>query len=302
MKILFAAPMMRTCDFGRSCAKALVSLGNEVHEWDYRSRSVELGLEESNRLLAKKFRAEPFDLLFVIKGEFIDPKIVKFAHKRGVATAIWNVDDPHLPHLTTTLSPFFDHIFTPMLQAHPMYEALQRPKLLPLTCSDEYKPLRTEEEPIDISFIGTAYAGRAEVLDAVRVKFPDRIIKYFGSGWPEVQRLPDQEAVNVISTSKINLVISQKENLEYGVINPRVFEILACRRFALVDNHIGIRTFFHPRHMEIYYDLNDLLHRTARALLDPKGRASCAWLGYKEYHKCHTAEKRMQTMLKLMRL
>jgi spore maturation protein CgeB len=298
--------MTRTCDFGRSCAEALRRLGYDVCQWDHRALALQEGDEEANRLLAKQLRKK-YDLFFLIKGDSIDPNVVKFAHRMGATTAIWNVDDPHENNLAARLSPLFDYVFTPMLQqAHPIYRGLsKRPILLPLTCSEDYVPMTLEEgleDDIDVSFIGTRYPGRKEMLDAVKKRFPNKVISHFGSDWPDTVRLSDEAAVKVINMSKVNLVVSQRENLEFGVINPRVFEILACKGFALVDSHIGISTFFRHHHLHVYYDLDTLLHEIDRALLDPRMRQRVAWGGYREYLRWHRPEKRMQTMLKLMGL
>jgi spore maturation protein CgeB len=293
--------MWRLCDPGRSCAKALAKLGNEVTEWSYREIDFKLGEQESNRLLAKQFRKEKFDLFFVSKGETIQPKVAKFARKRGVTNVLWSSDDPYAIETTVKLAPFFDHIFTTMLESHEAYEKIQRPKWLPLTCSDLYQPLEASEETVPISFIGSNYAPRSEFIKAVKEKFPD--LKHFGSGWPDTDRLPDELAPKLINETKINLVVSQEGNAKYGVVNPRTFEILACRKFALVDSHIGITTLFKDRdHLGVYYDLSDLLRVIESWLYDPQGRQIVAEKGYYEFLAHHSPERRMQTMLKLMQL
>lgn len=303
MKIIFAAPMMRICDFGRSCGQALMAMGHDVTLWDYRKIADEQeNDEEANRLLEKHIQTTKPDLLFVVKGERLKRSVVKFAEKMGAVTALWNVDDPHIPQLTEGLSPVFKHVFTPCGQRPSIYHKMGiEPIWLPLTCSKQYiSSMSYHQYEYSVLFIGTLYPGRTETIAMLKQAGID--VRHFGTGWSDTQRIGDLEAITATKKAKINLVINQRANTEFGVVNPRTFEVLAANSFLIAGKHFGLISLIENQGLIPYNSPEELPELVKTWLNKDEERRTIACTGYKLFMTAHRPIHRMKAALKAMQL
>ena len=101
-------------------AVALRRLGHEVETFDYRKPAPAWQARRAQWLARRHVApaildavAKPFDLVVVLKGELIEPALVKRIREVSRAPVVnWWPDDPHKLNLSRRLAPAYDLFFT----------------------------------------------------------------------------------------------------------------------------------------------------------------------------------------------
>ena len=158
--------------------------------------------------------------------------------------------------------------------------------------------------------MGAAYHNRVQ-------SFPRLLghdFKIWGTGWniesPLGKRLQNNnkrvttdETVKIYNAGKINLNL-HSSTFHYGInpegdfVNPRTFEIAACKGFQLVDSRSDLKNLFDVGEEIItFQSLDELKDQINYFLEDPDLRNVIANRSYKKVLNEHTIEHRMQEML-----
>lgn len=199
------------CSFKGPCRKALIRLGFEVKDFDYRSglyfrskiiRGISRKIpfargfikrtvnRNTNRRFKKAIDGYRPDILFCLKADTICPEVVRYARDRGALALNWYAEIVSFWENIKKLVPVYDFFFLPdhyVLRKLKENEGLDNCFYLPFAADiDENSsdPFENREELYDISMIatysGSMYANRDKYLTFVK----DLGLNIWGSdGW-----------------------------------------------------------------------------------------------------------------------
>ena len=325
---------------GRYCTAALRQLGHLVEVFEapdfYPSYKALQGLKVgtdrlqylensylqvlSQAVLAKVETFEP-DLVLAQAQAPLSIQALKRLKRDGVTTAMWFVEDFRLFTYWKGFAPHYD--FFAVIQRDQIFEDLQaigvqNSLYLPLAAQpDVHKPLAlsaAEQRKFgsDVSFMGAGYPNR-------RVAFRELIrhdFKLWGTEWegdsvlePYVQqagaRVSSADCVRIFNATKVNInlhsSIQGKELVTGGdFINPRTFEIAACRAFQLVDRRGLMPEAFAEDELATFGSMDELQEKIVHFLAHPEKREAIARRGQQRVLREHTYAARMQTLLDFM--
>ena len=271
----------------------------------------------SHAVLAKVETFEP-DLVLAQAQAPLSIQALKRLKRDGVATAMWFVEDFRLFTYWKGFAPHYD--FFAVIQKEEIFEELQtigveNALYLPLAAHPEvHKPLElspAEQRRFgsDVSFMGAGYPNR-------RVAFRELIrhdFKLWGTEWdgdsvlaPFVQlagaRVSSEDCVRIFNATKVNINLHssvQARELVTGgdFINPRTFEIAACRAFQLVDRRSLMPESFADDELATFGSMDELQDKIAHFLIHAEEREGFAARGQARVLKEHTYAARMQTLL-----
>lgn len=278
----------------------------------------DIELKRLNRRLISLASSTNPDLCLVAGGNRILPETVQIMKSRKIKTVLWTIDAPRHFQPILAAAPEYDFIFCGGTEAQ---ELMVRAKIkktywLPFACDPEiHQPVDVNPEEkkkwgSDVSFIGSHYPNRAEALE----KLADFNLKVWGPGWNKLVKdsplkkrardiqLTPKKWTKIISSSPINIVIhfQEGETLCHQAA-PRVYEILACRGFLLVDNQKDVQSLFKDRkHLVIFKNTEDLREKITYYLKQPEERKKIASQGYEETVHKHTYLHRLKEMFSVI--
>ncbi len=322
---------------GRYCTAALRQLGHLVEVFEapdfyptYKAlQGLKVGTDRlqylensylqvvSQAVLAKVETFEP-DLVLAQAQAPLSIQALKRLRRDGVTTAMWFVEDFRLFTYWKGFAPYYD-IFA-VIQKEQIFEELQAIGMqnalyLPLAAQPEvHKPLElsaAEQRKFgsDVSFMGAGYANR-------RVAFRELIghdFKLWGTEWegdtvlePYVQlagaRVSSEDCVRIFNATRVNInlhsSVQAKELVTGGdFINPRTFEVAACRAFQLVDRRSLMPDAFAEDELATFGDMTELQEKIEYYLTHAEEREAIAQRGQARVLREHTYAARMQSLL-----
>ena len=260
--------------FDHDVYEALVAMGHEVIDTDYRQ----------NRLEIPKLLKIPCDLVLVLKGEGIRGYDIKNA---GGPTVLWYPDDlratVHAKIQISLNGRVFDRVYSFSHGDLEEYHKLDvDAKWLPLGCNPRLHRKLPVERIYDTTFVGAIYPDRQKLIDQIRRFYPVRTFSAYGV---------NMALVFNISRININLGIGQ------GGINHRVFEALGCGGFLLTnrpDSEEEVALFEDKKHL-VYWD--DPVSQVGYYLEHPEEAEAIAEAGMQEVLAKHTVMHRMAEIL-----
>ncbi len=318
------------------CAGALKNMGHEVATVD--CEEFEQGFfslkgvtrnPKNSEILSRSFmnfmgeiaaaKAAEFqpDLVLALAQAPLTPDAIQKLKALEVPVVFWFVEDFRTLPYWNEIASSYDHIFT--LQTGAFHEELRSKEVrdcyyLPQACfPDIHKPLHGSGADVykaDVSFMGAAYHNRVQSFP----RLMDLDFKIWGEGWNletplgrQVQnnnkRISTEETVGIYNAAKINLNL-HSSTYHYGInpdgdfVNPRTFEIAACRGFQLVDNRKDLSRMFKVGEEIIAFDtLDQMREQIDYYLLRPEERNTIALKSYQRVLREHTMEHRMQELL-----
>lgn len=322
---------------GRYCASALKELGHMVEVFeapDFHPSYKALGqlrvtsdrlqyLENSylqvvaQAVLAKVETFEP-DLVLAMAQAPLTIQALKRLRRDGVATAMWFVEDSKLFTYWQAFAPHYD-IFA-VIQKDTFLDELQaigaaNALYLPMAAHPEvHKPLELSTADArtfgsDISFMGAGYPNRRLALR----EFVGQDFKLWGTEWegdpllaPLVQRggarVSSEDCVKIFNATKVNINLHssvQATNLVTGgdFLNPRTFEVAACRAFQVVDRRTLMAESFAEDELATFGDMAEFREKVAYFLAHPEEREAYALRGQQRVLRDHTYAQRMRTLI-----
>ncbi len=167
----------------------------------------------------------------------------------------------------------------------------------------------------DVSFAGAGYFNRKNVF----AKLTDFNFKIWGGDWyagPPLslliqeggKRFTEEDAVKIYNYSKININLHSSMwhwdvNPSGDFLNPRVYEILGCGGFQLVDRRRYLKGIFEDGKDLVVFDSVEDLRKKIRYYLDNEAeRSTIAKHGYNTVRKHHTYERRVSEMMNIILL
>ena len=250
------------------------------------------------------------DIIFVCKGEFINPKILDNISKEVSAkTVLWFPDDPR----------FFDTIVKNIVYAFDL-AICSSPKMidkykevganyaiyLPFACEpDIHKPMQltdNEEEKYrsDICFVGTYYPRRGKVIKQLMENGYN--VKVYGPYWKNADPIYGIDMVKAFNASKIVLNIHIESDLEHKP-NMRTFEVTGSSSFLLTDYAYGLeKQFVIDKELVVYNDIKELLELAKYHLSNDEERNKIRINGHERAYRDHKYEDRLKTILACLRL
>jgi glycosyltransferase involved in cell wall biosynthesis len=243
--------------FGRSLSKYLTRLGQEV------STQYDPGWDDD----------APCDVVLVLRGKYPFPP--GDIH-RGALRVIWNISHPADVPIDEYRT--YDLV---CVASRPWAEGLQAQIDVPvvplLQCTDleEFRTPRVDDIGLrrDIVFIGnTRDIERPVVSWALEYGLP---LKIWGRGWDRwsagghvvADYLPNEELGDLYARSRATLNDHWDDMKEYGFVNNRIFDAIACGLPVISDWHSELHTMF-PRGILLYRNKGEFVACIEELLLD----------------------------------
>lgn len=270
-------------------------------------------------ILARVERDRP-QLVLALAQAPVGAALLDRLAERGVATALWFVEDFRRFPYWREVGPHYRYVFT--IQRGECLEAcaaagIRHAFYLPCAADPAVHAPRAlgEAERRDlgsaVSFVGAGYRNR-------RVAFRRLLgmdFRIWGSEWEGASelwngvvqrggaRLSTEECVRVFNATAVNLNLHSSTYVD-GVdpfgdfVNPRTFELAACGTFQLVDERLLLPELFVPGvEVATFASAAELRDRVEYYLARPDERAALAAAGRRRALADHTYDVRMAQML-----
>jgi spore maturation protein CgeB len=342
MRVLFSSYYNPNFEsFSEYVEEALKRLGHEVAIFDWKkfllpgrvrqklAFSQSLEVNRINRALLKRVKKFGPDLLLVAGGFTINPETVAAIKKMGNVTTInWSADYPGNFEYHIKVGPYYDFLFSSSTDGLKKYREKGHVNghFLPFACDPLFhKTINVTEEErknyaCDICFVGSNYPERVAILE----KLSGFDLGIWGIGWNRLSEdsrlkpyirggvLKPDEWVKVYNCSKIVLNILsvnidgtiELADPKYGhIANTKVFEILGCGAFQLVETKSDVIKMFDPgKHLVCYEDSNQLVELIKYYLDNPVERKKIADHGRHVAYEKHTYEHRIKEIFSVVGL
>jgi spore maturation protein CgeB len=278
-------------------------------------------VELMSELVMQIVEERKIDILISVAQAPLTTKVLEKCREKGVVTAHWFMEDVDRFPAWKQIAKYYDYFFVIQKgQAIRMVENAggKRVHYLPLACDPEVhtqiflSPEEKEEFGSEVSFLGAGYNNRRYVFS----KLADMDFKIWGTEWPNVlpfsrlvqrkgARIPVSEYVKIFNGSQINLNLhsSQERN---GIdptgdfINPRTFELAACKSFQLVDNRSLLAELFSEDELVTFENESELKDKIKYFLSNPHERIPYIENAYRKVISEHTYAHRVKSMLEYM--
>jgi spore maturation protein CgeB len=294
---------------------------NEDHVNSLKQSLVDL---MSEALLSSVFNEPPDLVIFMAQSPASERTLLKLK-SMGIKTAYWFVEDFRTLTYWNTIVKNVDYFFT--IQKDDFFAELKNIGAdnyyyLPLAClPDFHKKINeiNEDDRIkygsDVSFAGMGYYNRKNVF----AQLVDFNFKIWGTDWyvglplslliqDGGKRFTEEEAVKIYNYSKININLHSSMwhwdiNPNGDFLNPRVYEILACGGFQLVDRRKYMDGVFEDgKDLVVFDTVDDLRKKIKYYLANEEERLSIAAHGRETVVKNHTYERRIREMMNIILL
>ena len=278
----------------------------------------------SEALLSSVFNEPPDMVIFMAQSPASERTLLKLK-SMGIKTAYWFVEDFRTLTYWNTIVKNVDYFFT--IQKDDFFEELKsiganNYHYLPLACLPDFhkKIIEINEEDrikygSDVSFAGAGYYNRKNVF----AQLIDFNFKIWGSDWhaglplslliqEDGRRFTEEEAVKIYNYSKININLHSSMwhwdiNPNGDFLNPRVYEILACGGFQLVDRRRYMEGVFEDgKDLVVFETVDDLRKKIKYYLANEEERLAIAAHGRETAVKNHTYESRIREMMNIILL
>ncbi len=317
-------------DFDKNISKRKLYL-NKAFYHIYKKLPLNVYSSAEKRLeafLKKKNQEKSYDLVVVIKGEFIRKKALSLIRKYNKDAVIINIfpDNPFFYFDSFKAIPYYDYFF--VKDSYILNElkklGLENCHYLPQAFSlTAHRPVKKEESnkaeysrlKSDISFIGSIYPQRQRILEHLKcIVDKGSSLKIWGKNiWDScdpnswIFRHHQKELAvldkksKIVSFSKISLNTHNFQNDIFGC-NKRLFEITGIGGFQLVDFKKDLPKLFKPeKELATFKTAKELKEKLQYYLENEKERAKIAKNGYKRAQKGHSYYHRAKQIVKAVK-
>ena len=288
---------------------------------------IHLDTENVNRKILDVTRHKKPDLLWIEKGNMINPSTLKAVHEISPNTKICAYSDDDMFHninRTRAYVKSLHHYDIVFVTKSYNVNANELPALGAKCCvmvdkaydPNQHMPLKLSmaeqsELSCDVSFIGSYAPERGDVLNFLAVNGISVVA--WGNGWkrfkpknknllitnkPLVNNPNDLRFTKGINAAKINLGFLRKINRDLQT--DRSVEIPACRGFMLAERSVEHERLFKDEEEAVYFETNTELLKKIRYYLEhEQKRIKIAKAGYKRTRKDGYSHKgRIDEMLR----
>ena len=278
----------------------------------------------SEALLSSVFNDPPDLVVFMAQSPASERTLLKI-RSMGIKTAYWFVEDFRTLTYWNTIVKNVDYFFT--IQKDDFFEELKNIgannyHYLPLACLPDFHKkiieINKEDEAkyaCDVGFAGAGYFNRKNVF----AQLVDFNFKIWGGDWYAGLPLSlliqeggkwftEEDAVKIYNYSKININLHSSMwhwdvNPSGDFLNPRVYEILGCGGFQLVDRRKYMEGVFEDgKDLVVFETVDDLRKKIKYYLANEEERLAVASHGYETVRKNHTYERRIREMMNIILL
>lgn len=261
------------------------------------------GRDEMNRRFLDLIKREKPDFVFLwlISQEFDLETFVKIKEISPNTKTInyFGDDDERFVHFTRYYAKYLDYCLNlPQLTSEPY----KKDKLKNIFFSigvntNHFKPLNLEKK-YDITFVGTPKKDRYDYLKLLLSKGID--VTIFGPGWekyPEFSKvyggmLDDKEFVKVMNQTKISLALTKNYN-RLNHFKGRIFEINACKSFALIEYASKFSDLLKDNEMAMFRGNKDLFKKINYYLKNEKEREKISTNAYNRVLDTYNIDKEL---------
>jgi len=276
-------------------------------------------VETLSQIVLESINEKPVEILICLAQAPLSPKVLTELRSRGIITVMWFVEDGRRFTSWKQLAPFFDYMFVIQKGEFPKLvesAGAGRAIYMPVACDPfVHQPLEVPANELErwgseVSFVGAGYNNRQQMFASLA----HRNFKIWGTEWPTLppfdrlvqergRRIAPDEYVKIFNSTKINLNLhssSERDGIEPNgdFVNPRVFELAACKAFQLVDNRTLLPELFSTtKELATFDSLKDLENKIDFFLANPAKREEFATAARERVLEEHTYEKRLEQML-----
>lgn len=226
--------------------------------------------EKNGFLLKKTIQKEAFNLIFVLKGNYLSLDLLKELKNENIKILTFNPDDPFNTRVSIDICreiiPISDLYFTwsknivSKIKEQYSCDSIYLPFALD---KQLIYPVKVNFQKYDVSFIGNGDNERESFLQNVSNSLENYQEKYllhtFGENWhvtsPIIKFHKKQTGLNLLKTiseSKINLNLLRKQNK--NSTNMRTFEIPGAGGFMMHEVSEEAMDIFKPNVDAVYFD------------------------------------------------
>ncbi len=268
-------------------------------------------------IVAKTVEFVP-DIILAMAQAPLSAKGIQRLKKLKKPIGFWFVEDFKNLTYWKDVAGSYDFFFT--IQQGEFLDQLQNyntvPYYLPQGCWPEYhKPLEENREDkekygAEVSFMGAAYYNRIQSFQ----RLLDFKLKIWGTGWngnpvfenhlqKNGERVSNEECVKIYNYGQININLHSSNyhesvNPNGDFINPRTFEIAACKAFQLVDKRHELDDLFLPGEEIITFsNLDELRSKIEFYLKNPFLMEEVSKKSRERVLREHTMEHRMKEFM-----
>ncbi|RZD14055.1 MAG: hypothetical protein EVJ47_07415 [Candidatus Acidulodesulfobacterium ferriphilum] len=272
-----------------------------------------------------KLQDDKPDLVFFMAQSPVNSSVLQRIREMGIKTAFWFVEDFRVLTYWKEIAPYVDYFFT--IQKDDFFEELKliadnNYYYIPLACLPDFhkkfdiSEINEKDKEYygsDVSFAGAGYYNRRNAF----LKLADYNFKLWGRDWDMQSPMAlfiqnnnkgftEEEVVKIYNYSKININLHSSTyhwdiNPDGDFLNPRVYEILGCGGFQLVDNRKYMDNEFEKGKDFVVFDsISDLRQKINYYLKNEDERLEIAEHGYNTVRKYHTYEKRIEKMMNII--
>ena len=247
------------------------------------------------------------DFIVVPNGQFLDSKMLK-AYS-NIVRVNWQIDDPYFiqQQRSQQVVPHYNLVYTTHLASTFTYNQMNvQAKYLMFGVDPEvYKPIPNTPKTMDVSFVGTPYTQRENLLRQAKLnpqltKYNFQIMGGYGTKsptWTDKHRLDPIEINKIINQTKINLSFTDQP---HGItaMKCRLFELTAAGGLVVTQFCQELSKFFDiGREIVVFHTAQDLVDRIVYYTQRPEEVQAIALAGYRRTITHHTYDKRVQIML-----
>jgi spore maturation protein CgeB len=315
---------------------AITSLGYELEVFDYRKWLIPGRIRQrfpfldkldslriNNRLIARVHKTMP-DVILANGAWTVLPDTIRTIRScSNSRTALWIADFPAKFPEFQKAGPAYHHFFASGTDALKRYAACggHNGSWLPFAADPVmHAPVQLTEEDKrkyghDICYVGSRVSERVELLE----QLCDFDLGVWGAGWDSLPgKSPLRSRVcggpvtpdvwtKIFAASKIVLnIIGHRcdvmepfiEENEFRMTNTKVFEILGCGAFQMVDAKAdAVSLFEDKKHLVYYRNAHELRDLISYYLAHPQERSSIARTGRAEVLQKHTYRHRVEKII-----
>ena len=287
---------------------ALRNLGHKVELFESFNRSRYQNFAELNRkLLETVIDDQPDVVLCVLLGYEVWQETLQLIRDQSTATLInWSTDDSwKYEQFSKLVAPVF-HLY-----ATTYASALEKAKKdgyknfyltqWAANSNSMQKPLLASECKYQVTFIGTAYGKRPQLVS--RLAEEGIKVECFGFGWKNGP-VHSEDIPRIMRDSVISLNFGDSGIQWKGIrpvrsrqIKARIFEVLGAGGFLITENAEGLRNFYSPDEIETFEGVDELGSKIKKYLTEYAYRDRIAESGYQRTIDHHTYELRFSKLL-----
>ncbi len=316
MHILYVAPKYDYGDLARGFSfehynffDTLTHMGYDITYFDYMTLYQQLGKAVMNARLRDIVGIEKPDLLFCVLFEHeLDIDTIRdISRNTDTVTYNWFCDDHwRFENFSRHWAPAFNWVSTTAESALPKYRHVGYTNVIKTqwACNQFlYQPSNKSIEH-DVTFVGQPHGTRRETIATLRKA--GVAVQTWGHGWAE-GRLTQEEMIQVFSTSRVNLNLSNASTVSPGwrgrlrwhhrqlsqQIKGRNFEIPGCGGFTLTGTAENLDQYYKlGNEVGVFDDAYGLVEKVKYYLDHESERQRIAQAGYDRTIAAHTYEKR----------